>query len=123
MITPYNLKVATQSNNKFGALKTEYDGIMYDSKKEAEFARTLHRCRLAKDPKERVKMVVPQFKFDFYVKDKKVFTYICDFKVQYADGSWKYYDVKGLKKGSAYQIFSIKKKCIEAQENIVIIEV
>ena len=123
MITPYGLKVASSTNNKFGAKKTEYDGIMYDSRKEAEFARTLHRCGLAKNAKDRVIFVLPQFKFDFYVKDKKIFTYICDFKVQYADGSWKYFDVKGYKKGAAYNIFIIKKKCIEAQENIVILEV
>lgn len=122
MNTPYGLKVARSTNNKFHAKKTEYDNRLYDSKNEAVFARHLDVLRLAKDPQDRVVEVIPQFKFYFYVKDKKIFTYICDFKVKTADGLWKYYDVKGFKKGSAYQVFNIKRKCIEAQENILINE-
>jgi hypothetical protein len=58
-----------------------------------------------------------------YIKGKHVFTYIVDFKVSTASGEWKYYDVKGMKSGSAYAMFRLKKKCVEAQEGIEIIEV
>ncbi len=119
---PYGLNITSKTNNKFGAKKTEYAGKVYDSTSEAVFARHLDVLRLAKDRKERVIQIIPQFPFHFFVRNKKIFTYICDFKVQYADKSWKYYDVKGYKKGAAYQIFNIKRKCIEAQENILIIE-
>lgn len=122
MHTPYGLKIADSTNNKFGAKKTEYANEIYDSKAEAVFARHLDVLKLAKDPKERVIYVQRQVKYPFYVKDKKIFDYILDFKVIYYDGSVKYFDVKGYKKGAAYQLFLIKKKCIEAQEGIVIIE-
>ncbi len=123
MHTPYGLKIATKTNNKFGAKKTEYDGIVYDSTAEAVFARNLDRLRLAHDPKEKVIAVERQCHFIFYISGKKIFTYILDFKVFYSDGSVKYFDVKGYKKGAAYQVFSIKKKCIEAQYNVSIVEV
>ncbi len=119
---PYGLKIANTTNNKFSAKKTEYDGIMYDSKSEAVFARHLDQCRLAKDPKERVVEVFPQVKFLFVLNGKNIFTYILDFKVAYADKTIKYFDVKGYKKGAAYNVFRIKKKCIEAQYDIAIIE-
>ncbi len=118
----YGITVAHKTNNKFGAKKSEYNGVIYDSTKEAVFARHLDVLHVAKDPKERVVHVIRQYKFDFHVKGINIFTYICDFKVAYMDGTHKYFDVKGYKKGAAYNIFVIKKKCIEAQYNIVINE-
>ena len=43
-------------------------------------------------------------------------------RVIYANGTKKIIDVKGLKKGSAYQLFKLKKKIVEALYNIEIIE-
>ncbi len=122
MITPYGLKIARSTNNKFGAKKTEYNGQMYDSTAEAVFARTLDRLRLASESRERVIEVETQVKFDFHVNGEKMFTYILDFKVTYANGAIKYFDVKGLKKGAAYDLFRIKSKCISAQHGIIIEE-
>ncbi len=106
--------------NKFGAKKTEYNGKVYASRKESEFARHLEYLKHAHDPKERVVVVIDQFPMPVYIKHKHVFTYICDFKVQFSDGRWEYIDVKGMKKGSAWAIFRIKQKCVEAEYGIEI---
>lgn len=120
---PYGLTIVRSTNNKFGAKKTEYDGVLYDSKAEAVFARNLDLLRIAHKPEERVVTVERQVPFDFTHKGKKIFKYILDFKVFYGDGTYKHFDVKGYKKGAAYSLFSIKKKCIEAEYGIEILEV
>ena len=52
----------------------------------------------------------------------QVFKYLLDFKVTYADGRVEHVDIKGLKRGCAYEMFRLKKKCVEAQYGIEIIE-
>lgn len=97
-------------NNKYGAIKTEYNGRMFDSKKEAGYAETLDMLRKAKDPKDRVVDIEYQPKFPCVINDKKVCTYIADFRVKYADGREEVVDVKGKKTA----IYSLKKKLVEA---------
>lgn len=83
--------------SKNGNRRTEYDGVIYDSKKEAEFARTLDICRKASKESDLVVSLERQVPYVIEIKGKKIFTYRADFKVRYADGKEKVYDVKGMR--------------------------
>jgi protein associated with RNAse G/E len=107
--------------NKFNAKKTEYNGHLYDSKKEAGYAKKLDVMRRASGF-DKVLDVERQVPFRCEVNGKLICTYKLDFKVTYEDRI-EYIDVKGYKKGSSYQIFRIKKKLVEALFNIEITEV
>lgn len=108
--------------NKFGAKKTIIGGLKFDSKKEADYYVRLVLQQRARNESDRVEHIELQPKFDIIVNDVKIGFYKADFRVKYADGAEKIIDVKGLKQGSAYQLFRLKKKLVEALYNIVIIE-
>jgi len=108
--------------NKFNAKKTEYNGEVYDSKKEASYAHLLDILKRSKDPKDKVVSYRRQVPFVAVVNGKKICTYILDFIVWYADERLEHIDVKGMKSGSAYQMFRLKKKLIEALFSIEILE-
>lgn len=110
------------AKNKYNAKRTEYNGVMYDSKKEAGFAKKLDLLMYAKDPKHKVYRVDRQVPFQITVNHQKIAKYILDFKVTYEDRV-EYIDVKGMKSGAAYQMFKLKKKLVEALYDIEIIEV
>lgn len=102
----------SKKKNKFNAKKTEYNGDIYDSKKEADYARKLDLQGVKYDK---------QVRFDIIINGKKCGFYKLDFRVYYPDRT-EHIDIKGLRYGSAYQIFRLKKKIIEALYNIQIIE-
>ncbi len=116
-------KKLTKKKNKFNANKTEYNGRVFDSKKEADYAKRLEWLRHAKDKGERVVEIHYQVPYPVYIKNTHVFTYICDFKVKYADKREEVIDVKGYRKGTVYAMFRLKKKCVEAYYKITITEV
>lgn len=118
-----NLTIQETKKNKYNAEKSEYDGGEYDSKKEALFARELDVLKKVQDDSKRVLKYERQVRFDILINGVLCFYYLLDFKVWYADGTIKYYDVKGYKKGCAYSLFRLKKKCVEAYYGIVIIEI
>ena len=109
--------------NKYFAKKYEVNGIVFHSIKEGKYYEKLLNLRSAKDKKERVVKIELQVPFKIYINGIKVFAYYLDFKVWYANNVIRYQDVKGYKKGAAYSMFKLKKKCVEAQEGIVIEEV
>lgn len=108
--------------NKFNAKKTTVDGIVFDSKKEAAYYLKLKQLTKATNEKDRVKQIEFQPRYNIIVNEKKIGFYKADFKVYYSDRI-EIIDVKGLKKGAAYQLFKLKKKLVEAIYNINIIEV
>lgn len=108
-----------KGNNKFGAKKTVYNNHLFDSKKEA--ARAAEINLLIKGGL--VTKVEYQPRFDITVNNKKVAYYKADFKIYNSDGTITYEDVKGYKKGSAYSMFRLKKKLVEAIYGVKIIEV
>ena len=110
-------------SNKFNAKKTLVGGIVFDSKKEGKYYSTLNLLRKARDSKDRVVDIELQKRYDIYINDKRICYYKLDFLVEYADGHIEYVDVKGLRKGAAYQIFRLKKKMVEAYYDIEITEV
>lgn len=109
--------------NKYGAKKVVYDGIIFDSIKEKDRYAKLLILKRAKEPSRRVVDIVLQKKYDVHVNGIKVFYYKLDFEVTYADGRIEYEDVKGCRVGCAYQLFKLKKKCVEAEYGITITEV
>lgn len=102
--------------NKYGAKKTEYNGIKYDSKKEAEFARKLDLTR--KSLNSNILDVERQVPFEIRLNGIKICKYILDFKVTYKTGEIDYIDVKGMKT----PVYRLKKKLVEAQYGIKITE-
>lgn len=104
--------------SKYGNLKTEYNGYVYMSKKEANYAQELDFLMKAKNPKDRVVSFERQVPFQIIMNGVKIAKYLCDFKVLYADGHTEIIDVKGVRTNT----YTLKKKLVEAQYGIKIIE-
>lgn len=88
-----------QKGSKFGAKKTEYNGIVYDSKREAEYARDLDIMKQAGMILDYERQPVFPLQ-DRFIKNGKVYRpirYVADFKVTYPDGRVEIIDVKGFK--------------------------
>lgn len=106
--------------NKYHAVRTEYAGGTYDSKKEAEYAAQLTLQRAALDPKYRVIQVERQPFFILQEEPNKI-TYRADFRVRYADGHIEVVDVKGIQT----PVFKLKLKMMKQKYpnvNVKIIE-
>lgn len=96
--------------NKYGNKKTEYNGVIYDSKYEAEIAMELHlRMKAGEflniEPHHPIKLYV-------YGKDGNkinMFKYYVDFKCQKPDGTYLLVEAKGHRT----QIYTIKKKILQ----------
>ena len=112
-----------QKTNKFNAVRCSFDGETFDSLKELKFYQQLKNQMKASDPAFKVLSIERQPRYDIVISGQKIAFYKADFKVVYADGKIRYFDVKGLKSGSAYQLFRLKKKIIEALYNISIEEI
>lgn len=104
--------------NKYNAIKTEVDGVIFHSKKEANRYDELMLCKKAKNLEDRVVELELQPNFPCVVNGKKVCLYIADFRIEYGDGRTVIEDVKGFRTG----IYKIKKKLVEALYGIEIIE-
>lgn len=105
--------------SKYRNMKTEYNGTIFMSKKEARYAMLLDSLKKAAEKKERVVSYEMQVPYQIILNGKKICRYLLDFKVAYADGRIEHIDVKGVRT----QVYSIKKKLVEAQFEIKIIEV
>lgn len=92
--------------NKYGAKKTVYGGLKYDSKKEAGYARDLDKLIKAKE----IRSYEQQVRFSIDVGGKHICNYIADFVVTSRDGSREIHEVKGF----ATEIFRLKWKLMEA---------
>lgn len=99
-----------KKKGKYFAIKTEYDGIVFDSKLEAA------RYKVLKDRQEKHEISDLEIQIDFPCvitvdgKDKKICKYIADFKYKDYHGDWVIEDTKGI----ITQVFSLKKKLVEA---------
>lgn len=83
--------------NKYGNVKTEVDGIVFDSKKEARYYETLLLRKKAKDiigfELQPVFELQPKFKYGG--KTIRAIRYVADFLV-YHEGQTEIVDVKGM---------------------------
>lgn len=105
--------------SKYHAIKTEYQGRTYDSKKEAKHAATLDMMRLATNENFKVVDVQAQVRFPLEVNGIKIGVYVADFVVIFADGHEEVQDVKGV----LTPLYKWKKKHFEAQHGKKIIEI
>jgi len=112
-----------KSTNKFNAKRVEYDGVVYDSKKEGNFARTLDILKGITDESKRVLKYERQVRFDIIINEVNCGYYLLDFKVYYFNGDVKHIDIKGIRTGCSYQMFRLKKKLVQALYNIIIEEI
>lgn len=107
------------SYNKFKAIKTEYRGKTFDSKKEANYALRLDVLKKSTDINQRVEKYECQVPFEITLNGIKICKYILDFRVTFTSGKVEFVDVKGVKT----PVYKLKKKLVEAQYGILIKEV
>lgn len=119
-ITEYkNLITNKNKSNKFGAQRCEYNGIKFASKKEMNYCKELD-LRIKAGEIVKYELQKP---LSYLSKSGKVlFKYLCDFVVYFSNNKIEYIDTKGCKYGASYQLFRLKKKLIEDQYGIKIIE-
>lgn len=103
--------------NKFHARKTEVDGFVFDSRAEANRYLQLKLLECAGE----IENLQMQVKYDLTVNGVKVCDYVADYRY-IENGEVKVEDVKGLKKGAAYQVFRLKSKLMKAVHGIDILE-
>ena len=116
------LERAEMKKSKYGNVKTEFEGLKFDSKKEAAYY-----SKLALLQKSGIIVsIYPQPVFilqDSYVKDGKkirAINYRADFMVEYKDGHTEVVDVKGYKN----KVYELKKKMFHYKyPDLTIIEV
>lgn len=101
--------------SKYNNIKTIYNGIKYDSKKEAEYAKILDLRIKAND----IISYQRQVKLSIVVNGVKICNYIADFVVQNNDNLETVIDVKGYKTS----IYKLKKKLVEAIYDLKITEI
>jgi hypothetical protein len=100
--------------SKYRNIKTEVDGIVFDSKAEA---RRYMELRLLEKSNE-ISDLRLQYPFECKINEKKICTYRADF--DYFEGDqWVVEDVKGFRT----QVYKLKKKLVEALHGIEIREV
>ena len=100
--------------NKYRNIKTEVDGIVFDSKAEARRYAELNLLEKANE----ISDLRLQYPFECKINEKKICTYRADFDY-YEGDQWVIEDVKGFRT----QVFRLKKKLVEALHGIEIREV
>ena len=100
--------------SKYGNKETVIDGIRFQSRKEAYRwcdLRLLQRAGKISELKRQVKYVlIPSQRDESGKLIEREVSYYADFVYKNANGSVIVEDVKGYKRGAAYQLFSIKRK-------------
>lgn len=101
--------------SKYHNQRTTYDGVLYDSKKEANRAFELDMLKKRKVVKDWQRQV----SFPITINGIKICTYRADFKVEYHNGLIEIEDVKGF----LTDIYKLKKKLVKAVHGIDIREI
>lgn len=101
--------------NKFGAIKTEVDGITFASKKEAKRYGELKLLVRAGEIRE----LSLQPRFPLRVENKLICTYVADFTYETKLGETVVEDAKGVRT----PVFSLKAKLFEALHGFPVSEV
>lgn len=101
------------SYNKYGNLKCQYKGIIFDSKKECEYFIYLESLEAQGEISELQRQVrfelQPSFKFNG--KTIRSITYVADFTFKDKDGQLHIVDTKGIKT----EVYKLKKKMMQFQ--------
>ena len=107
-----------KKKSREGNVPTEYNGVTYASKKEANRARQLD-WKVAAELIKGWKCQVP---FKIEIAGIHITTYIADFVVDHGSRI-EVEDCKGRKSGGPYQMFIIKKRLMKIVHGIDIIEI
>lgn len=91
---------------KYGNRASDYNGIIYDSGFEADYAKELDFRLKAKD----IKNWKRQIKCSMDIGDMHICNYIVDFEVEHNDGSFELIECKGMET----EIWRLKRKLLEA---------
>lgn len=135
------MKNKKYKKSKYLAKKIEIDGILFDSKKEADRYLVLkgqQRQGIIRDLRMQVPYVLIPAQYEERIeytpkkKNKKLVkklverevAYVADFVYTYiCNGKVVVEDVKGYRKGTAYSVFVIKRKLMLERYGIKVIEV
>ena len=107
-------KISAPKRNKYGAVKTKADGVMFDSKKEAA---RYNQLKLLLDA-DKISNLSRQPVFPIIINGVKCGKYIADFSYLTEDGILKIEDTKGMRTA----VYKLKKRIIEAMYSIEIVE-
>lgn len=108
---------------KYRAKSCIYNGRIYHSRREADYARALDLMKRATTlpDSERPTEIKPQAKVSLDVNGCHVANYYCDFKVTFADGHVEWHEVKGFET----ETWRLKRKLFEAlypEEILVVVK-
>lgn len=92
--------------NKYGAKRCNYNGYVYDSRFEADYAQELDLRVKAGDILNWEK----QFKVSIDIEGYHICNYYVDFKIEEKDGSFTLMETKGMET----DLWRIKRKLLEA---------
>lgn len=107
----------TIGRNKYGNVKKEYNGFVYDSTKEAAFARDLDFRLMGKD----IKSWQKQIRYTFVHEGKRICSYVLDFLIENNDGTFEYVDVKS-EATRKLAVYRLKKRLMKVFFDIDIAE-
>ena len=95
--------------SKYSSNPTEYNGVKYASKKEANYAGSLDLLKRANAIKEWER----EPRFIFHAYGERITTYKIDFKIIHNDNSIEYVEIKGGK-STQTQVWKIRWKFLKA---------
>lgn len=98
--------ILSKNMRKYRNVYTEYNGVTYHSRKEAEYARELDLRVRGKD----IAGWTRQVAYPIRVNEKHICNYIVDFVVRANDGSLELHEVKGVMTST----FVLKWKLVQA---------
>lgn len=109
---------ALRRPSKYRAVRTQVDGITFASKKEARRYGELRLMELG----GLIRRLERQPVFILAVNGEEICRYIADFRY-WVEDVCIVEDVKGMRRGAAYEMFKVKKRLAEAIYGIEVVEV
>ena len=95
--------------SKYGAKRTKIDGLLFDSKKEADYYSELKLLQMAGEIDGFC--MQPIFLLQEGMEERKPITYRADFIVFYPDGTYEIIDTKGMET----DVFKLKEKMFNSR--------
>lgn len=95
--------------SKYGAKRTKIDGLLFDSKKEAEYYSELKLLQLGGEITGFC--MQPTFLLQEGTEEREPITYRADFIVFYPDGTYEIVDTKGMET----DVFKLKEKMFNSR--------
>lgn len=117
--TKGNAAVTLRRPSKYRAIKTTVDGITFASKKEARRYGELKLMEFGR----LISHLVLQPKFNIRIDGVDICRYVGDFQYWANNDTVIVEDVKGMRKGAAYEMFKLKKRLVKAIYGIEVVEV